>query len=232
MTRTKTRGACALCGYESSKAGVTRHLKSCPGAHDSATGKATKLRQIRVADAYSSLYWLDLEIKESATFADLDVFLREVWLECCGHLSAFELAVGDRERHRYTVDYPLGDPDWQNPDERTMNVKVGEVLSPGLKFTYEYDFGSTTELTLEVRAERAGQIGRAPLRLLARNDAPSWPCRACGEAATQVDTEAMYDEESPFYCDRHAEAQGDEGMFLPVVNSPRMGVCAYTGPEG
>lgn len=228
MTRTKTRGTCALCGYGSSKAGVTRHLKTCPGAHDSATGKATKLRQIRVADAYSSLYWLDLEIKESATFADLDVFLREVWLECCGHLSAFNI-----NRDRYGGSHGLGAPGgFFDLGEKSMNVKVGEVLSPGLKFTYEYDFGSTTELTLEVRAERAGQIGRAPLRLLARNDAPSWPCRACGEAATQVDTEAMYDEESPFYCDRHAEAQGDEGMFLPVVNSPRMGVCAYTGPEG
>ncbi len=42
----------------------------------------------------------------------------------------------------------------------------------------------------------------------------------------------MCEEENPFYCDRHAETQDDEGVFLPVINSPRIGVCAYTGPEG
>lgn len=39
----------------------------------------------------------------------------------------------------------------------------------------------------------------------------------------------MYDDENPFYCDTHAAARGDEWAFLPVVNSPRMGVCGYTG---
>lgn len=152
--------------------------------------------------------------------------MRKVWLECCGHLSAFDI-----NRRRYTVDYPLDDDlGWQSPDERTMNVKVGEALASGMKFTHEYDFGSTTELTLKVTGEREGCIGPAPLRLLARNDAPSWSCRVCGEPATQLHTEEMYDEENPFYCDLHAEAREDEWAFLPVVNSPRMGVCGYTGP--
>jgi hypothetical protein len=30
-----------------------------------------------------------------ATLAKLDAFLRETWLECCGHLSSFEIA-GER----------------------------------------------------------------------------------------------------------------------------------------
>lgn len=227
MTRIRTRGACALCGYESSKAGVTRHLKSCPGAHDSATGKATKVWQLRVEDAYSAPYWLDVEIKQTATLADLDAFLREVWLECCGHLSAFDIG-----RERYGGSYGQGAPGGFDLGEKSMKVKVEEVLSPDLKFTHEYDFGSTTELTLKVMGEREGRIGRAPLRLLARNDAPSWTCSVCGEPATQVHTEAMYEEGNPFYCDLHAGAQEDEWAFLPVVNSPRMGVCGYTGPEG
>ena len=224
MTRNKTRGTCALCGYESSKAGVTRHLKSCPGKHGG-TGKATKVWQLRVEDAYSS-YWLDLEIKTGATLADLDPFLREVWLECCGHLSAFDI-----DRERYGDSYGLDAPGGFDLGEKSMNAKVEEVLSPDLKFTHEYDFGSTTELTLKVTGEREGRVGRAPLRLLARNDAPNWTCRVCGEPATQVHTEEIHEEENPFYCDLHAEAQGDGWAFLPVVTSPRMGVCGYTGRE-
>lgn len=225
-TRTQTRGTCALCGYGSSKAGITRHLKTCPGTHDG-TGKAAKLLQLRAEDAYSAPYWLDVEVKERATLADLDAFLREVWLECCGHLSAFDIG-----RERYGGSYGLEAPGGFDLGEKSLNVKLGDVLSPDLKFTHEYDFGSTTELTLKVTGEREGRIGPAPLRLLARNDAPNWTCRVCGEPATQLDTEAMYDEENPFYCDRHAEAQDDEGTFMLVVNSPRMGVCGYTGPEG
>jgi hypothetical protein len=151
--------------------------------------------------------------------------LRVVWLECCGHLSAFDI-----NRCRYTVDYELEDSFafLRDPDERTMKVKLGEILSPSLVFSHEYDFGSTTYLELKVVGEREGRIGREPLRLLARNDAPSWECSVCGAVAAQIDTEAMWEEGNPFYCERHAE--GEEWAFLPVVNSPRMGVCRYTGP--
>ncbi len=34
--------------------------------------------------------------------------------------------------------------------------------------------------------------------------------------------------ENPFYCEHHAE--GEKWIFLPVVNSPRMGVCGYPEP--
>ena len=164
-TRPRTRGTCALCGYESSKAGLTRHLKTCPAAHDAARGRAAKVWQLRVEDAYSAPYWLDVELKASATLADLDTLLREVWLECCGHLSAFEI---DRERYggSHGLDAPGG---FFDLGEKSLNVKIGDVLAPNLKFTHEYDFGSTTELTLRVTGEREGRIGPAPLRLLARN---------------------------------------------------------------
>lgn len=42
--------------------------------------------------------------------------------------------------------------------------------------------------------------------------------------------------DSPFFCDLHAQQHAEERhdaedyMFLPVVNSPRMGMCGYTGP--
>ena len=59
-----------------------------------------------------------------------------------------------------------------------MYARVGEVLRPGLAFHDEYDFGSTTELKLRVAGMRDGQIGRRPLRLLARNDPAAWQCAA------------------------------------------------------
>ena len=32
-----------------------------------------------------------IEMQETATLEDLDSFLRDIWLECCGHLSAFNI---------------------------------------------------------------------------------------------------------------------------------------------
>ncbi|GIW34665.1 hypothetical protein [Meiothermus sp.] len=75
------------------------------------------------------------------------------------------------------------------------------------------------------------------LRLLARNEPPVWPCSVCGQPATQIDTECAYELESPFFCEAHAQEHiqqkhdGDDYMLLPVVNSPRMGVCGYEGPD-
>ncbi|MGH2510093.1 MAG: hypothetical protein ACRDHZ_22160, partial [Ktedonobacteraceae bacterium] len=33
-------------------------------------------------------------------------------------------------------------------------------------------------------------------------------------------------------CDEHAQKQDDPEELLPVVNSPRVGVCGYTGDVG
>ena len=170
------------------------------------------------------MYWLDLEMKSQATLARLDQFLREIWLECCGHLSAFQI-----DQTRFTV--PMDDPFDDFRDERSMQCKIGEVLRPhSHRFRYEYDFGSTTHLTLRVMGTREGIIGRSVIRLLARNDPPVWPCEVCQQPATLVCPYCM-DEGGGFYCEAHSREHACDGedVWLPVVNSPRMGVCGYTG---
>ena len=43
-------------------------------------------------------------------------------------------------------------------DDKPMRIKLGRVASPGSQLAYEYDFGSTTTLTIKV----AGLRGRTP----------------------------------------------------------------------
>ena len=38
-------------------------------------------------------------------------------------------------------------------DDKSMNIKLGRVLGPGMKFFHEYDFGTTTHLALKVVSE-------------------------------------------------------------------------------
>lgn len=227
MTRFTSYGVCALCGKRTSKAAMTRHLKSCSPVHDSSRRAPARLFHLRVEDAYSPVFWIDLEMKTGATLADLDAFLRETWLECCGHLSAFDIGGTS-----FQGSYDSG-PLVYDASDRSMDVKLEEALDVGTHFYHTYDFGTSTELKLRVAGEREGRIGREPIRVLSRNEAPVWTCALCEEPATQICTFCMYEQENPFYCEDHAEDHDcEEEMLLPVVNSPRMGMCGYTGPLG
>jgi hypothetical protein len=106
-------------------------------------------------------------------------------------------------------------------------IAFGRVAS---KLKYEYDFGSTTALTGELVGKRQGSIGRIFVRLLARNEPLVWPCGECEAPATVVCPYCI-DSDDGLFCDAHANVHehADEEIYLPVVNSQRMGVCGYTG---
>jgi hypothetical protein len=113
-----------------------------------------------------------------------------------------------------------------------MNIRLRDALPvSGEGFEYEYDFGSTTSLDLEVTGERSGRSGRSAVRLLARNAPPISACAVCGEPATLVCAFCLQESADAFVCTKHRRQHqcGEEEAFLPVVNSPRMGVCGYTG---
>src|SRR5579884_3884281 len=93
----KARGKCAYCGHETSKGAMTRHLAVCPerkqviSIAEQGKGQTEKLYHLRAQDAYDPQFWLDLEVRGSATLKALDDYLRAIWLECCGHLSQFSI---------------------------------------------------------------------------------------------------------------------------------------------
>jgi len=225
MTRRTSRGKCGLCGGTFSKAAMTKHLKSCKqekGESEKPSGsrspRKTKSFHLVVEGRYEPEYWMHLEMPANAKLEVLDSFLRETWLECCGHLSVFKI-----EGQRYSS-WPMEDF-----EEKGMNVALGEVVSPRMRFFHEYDFGTTTELTLRVVSEGKSEIKGKSIRLLARNDPPSITCDSCGKIATQVCTQCVWSGVG-WLCDECAgEHECDEEMFLPVVNSPRVGMCGYAG---
>ncbi|NDJ86430.1 MAG: hypothetical protein GYB66_11120 [Chloroflexi bacterium] len=115
-------------------------------------------------------------------------------------------------------------------------VTLEQVLDKGKKFKHEYDFGSTTHLTLQVVGIREGYIslelqkmdddddeGYIELvRKLAQNEPPVIPCDVCGKPAAWTEGQWC----NSWYCEKH-RPKDEEVFLLPVVNSPRVGVCAY-----
>jgi hypothetical protein len=120
--------------------------------------------------------------------------------------------------------------DWDTGG-KNMQVRLDKVLKPGQTCSYEYDFGSTTELTVKVISEQEVEAQKKAIQILARNNLPLVPCDVCGEPATTTCTQCIY-EDKGCLCDACAKGhECGEEMLLPMVNSPRAGVCGYTGQD-
>src|SRR4030043_1347831 len=211
--RIALKGTCALCKSAFGKSAMTKHLQSCmeKGQIDEKFTKGSssslKFFHLLVEGHHLPEYWMHVKVSSHARFEDLDNFLRKIWLECCGHMSAFRIG----------------------REEVKKSKKLEYVLHPGMRLNYEYDFGSTTELMVKVVSEFKSNIKTGEVGILARNDPPQIKCSHCDNLATTICTECIY-EDAGWLCNDCAEDhECGEDMLLPVVNSPRTGVCGYTG---
>lgn len=230
MARQTSKGTCTFCQGEFNKSVMTRHLETCQHriaaeaqARSHRKAQKTKTYHLVVEGYRLPMYWIHLGVSAGTTLATIDRFLRDTWLECCGHLSAFEIG-----GVHYSVDAAIYE--WDT-GSKNMQVRLDQVLPPGQTCSYEYDFGSTTELTLKVISEREVVGKKKVIEILARNNLPIVPCDVCGKPATNTCTQCIY-EDTGCLCDACAkDHECGEAMLLPMVNSPRAGVCGYTGQD-
>lgn len=186
-------------------------------------------------------YWLIVDARDTSKLRTLDRFLRDIWLECCGHLSAFTIG-GVRYEVEPDNDFIGGLP------TKSMNVTLKTAFGGVKTASYEYDFGSTTDLTIEVQGWHTGKCLKKPITVLSRNIPPVIECCECGKPAEWIDPERMWDDpDEAVYCseclkkaayeeeDLDEEDLDEEDISyvfeecLPACNSPRCGVCAYEG---
>ncbi len=205
----RSPGTCLLCGKEIAPRTAKGHLEVCLGKRKS-EGLPSRLFLMKVeGHGYGNYhYWMYLLMPEHAKLKDLDKFLRKTWLECCGHLSQFRVG--------RNITFPMG-------------REIADMLLPSMELLYDYDFGSTTTLKVSVVSVGGGSTGKRKVELVASNNAPKPTCELCGDAATFICPQCAY-EESGWLCEKCLEKHDcGLGAFLPVVNSPRTGVCGYTG---
>ena len=214
-------GKCFLCDASVPKAQATRHVAACLQARPPEPGRAVKTLHLRVEGKYNPEYWMHLEIPSAWTLYELDEFLRQTWLECCGHMSCFTIG---GQRYAYE---PFNDGFRR---EKSMDAKLYKAIPPGTVFAHEYDYGSTTDLVLRSMGTYESVRAEKQVCILARNEPMEVACISCNKPATIV--EAGWSGLNPerCFCKRCAKSEiEDEGMSLPIVNSPRVGVCAYCG---
>lgn len=224
----RTKGKCKYCGKEYTFGYMNRHLPVCEERQKrwmaEPEGKKCGYFELAVCSKYGRDHWLFVEVKETASLKELDSFLRDIWLECCGHLSAFEIK-GTRYEVETGYDY------WGEPP-RSMNHKLKSVLAKGMTIDYKYDFGSTTELMITAVNYRVLVDRKEKIVILSRNDPIEYLCDVCGKAPARLICSQCLWEGEGYLCEKCAGThECGEEMLLPVCNSPRMGVCAYEGSD-
>ena len=217
----QSRGACGFCGKEMTRGGILKHLATCAArAHAIAEagdrpGPIEPIYHLQVRDAWGGEYWLNLEMPGSAKLKDLDDYLRAIWLECCGHMSSFSVG-------RWT-------------DEIPMTTRIASAFTVGTELTHIYDFGTSSETLVKAVDVRKGKpLTARPIYLMVRNRLPEMECMECDQPAKELCMQCVIeDETSGLLCAKHLKPhlkKHDEYGSLPVVNSPRMGMCGYDGP--
>jgi hypothetical protein len=126
-------------------------------------------------------------------------------VECCGHLSGFKI------RGKFYQD-------------NSMNTKLNDILNINEKFEYEYDFGSTTYLDLEVVDIIQVPSSFSQIEIIARNYELKHECENCGAEAKYFNYE-----KDEWECENCIDEDNDMIAEFDYCNSPRDGVCGYEG---
>ncbi len=206
-----SEGKCIFCKGVYAQNEMNKHL----------TGHLTKMAK-EDTDKKSEIYchieveagemFLHLLVKGNRAMKSIDQYLRNIWLECCGHLSDFG-------HKNYEV---------------SMKERVEDVFQPRVKLFHDYDYGTTTRVFLRARKHYLLNLPE-DIILLSRNEPLKLMCANCKKKpAVNICTVCWWDDYA-LYCEdcseKHAETCEDFADYaeMPVVNSPRMGECGYTG---
>lgn len=217
----KVKGPCIGCkkSFTSAKGGL--HLSACSKISQflqkSPSSASGYLLKVSSAEA-PAIFWMFLTVPSNATLHLLDRFLRQTWLECCGHMSMFTIA------GKHYSSYP-------NEEDLSMRKRVDKVFIPGLNFDYIYDFGSSTDLKIKV-VDEVEQCPQKQITLLMQNEPPPFDCERCKKSANIICS--LCGETICNFCsERHScvKEEKDTYMLMHLVNSPRTGVCGYEGND-
>ena len=204
-------GKCIFCNqaFDQNEIGkhIAKHLSEMEKADHA---KATKSYHYIVVEA--GPLFLHLLVQREAKMKIVDNFLRNIWLECCGHMSNFG-------HKNFKIN---------------MSHTVRDVFIPKVKIYHDYDYGSTTRVDLKSTKTYELHL-KENLTLLSRNEPLKLICSVCKKLpAAYLCTTCDWDADASF-CEqctaKHEETCEDfvDYARMPVVNSPRMGVCGYEG---
>jgi hypothetical protein len=212
MKKSKTKGLCAYCKKEVNKnaRSIMNHISSCDVRNKKKSAVNTHYLLLLLEGAYAPDYWIVIKAKHNSTMQKIDTFIKDIWVECCGHLSAFSYGTGNI----------------------AFSKRLADVFVRGVKVNYMYDFGTPTEICISLLGE-FDDSDKKDIIVLFRNKEIQVNCSYCDNKAINICPDCIY-EEAGLLCEsctnkHRCVKENGEDYLLPLVNSPRAGECGYTG---
>ncbi|MCE5219832.1 MAG: SEC-C domain-containing protein [Clostridium sp.] len=206
------KAKCYYCNKELTERTIKRHMKTCSEMKKIIDEKGINDKEkrnqfiIAIKPKYAgNEYCIYLSIDGTLGLIYIDQFIRDIWVECCGHLSGFRI------KGKFYQEY-------------SMNAKLNDILNIDEKFEYEYDFGSTTHLILEVVDIIQVPSSFSQIEIIARNNEIKHECEICGAEAKYFSYE-----KDEWECESCIDKDDDMISKFDYCNSPRDGVCGYDG---
>jgi len=207
----KSKGKCLFCSLEFEQKEIGKHIgKHLSEMEKEHNAKTTESYHHIVVEAYEM--FLHILLQSESKMKVLDNFLRDIWLDCCGHLSNF-----GHKNFRIK-----------------MSDTIADIFVPKVKIYHDYDYGSTTRV--ELKAIKTYELHlKEDFMLLSRNEPLQLICSVCKDLPAEYLCSVCIWESEAFLCEhcavKHEETCGDFADYarMPIVNSPRIGVCGYEG---
>jgi hypothetical protein len=203
---TKSEGYCIYCNKLFSKQEIGKHLAAHLSGMEKAGHESSAVNYCHI-EVDSEELFLHLLVKGDAKMKVIDKFLKDIWLSAFGHKN-FKVS---------------------------MSHLVEDVFEPRIKIFHDYDFGSTTRVFLK-GLKHYHLNDKEKIILLSRNEPLKIHCSLCKKKpAAYLCTECFSDGDYSYFCEKCSVLHEEECKAftnysqMPVVNSPRMGICGYEG---
>lgn len=227
------KGTCKICNKKIMDGNYAEHLHECVDTErDNVNDNNFYLLHIQDADIEG--YWMFVGCVCSTTLEELDVFLREKWVDCCGHMSEYTksksgkiIGMKTTMDQVYQQTYPIVDSKKSTKSAKSTKSNVMMEIEP---IRYDYDFGSPTTLFITILQKYEKCIFDDKIFLLMENDPILFKCKKCRKRSTQICDSCII--KLCVNCSKKHECpESDEAIIYDLYNSPRIGVCGYFGPS-
>ena len=200
---------CKFCNKKFGINAIVDHLSIC--ISNCVNNKSGYLIEfISIGDITNKSYQMFAIFGTKCKFSHIDMFLRNMWCECCNHIST--IAVFEEV----------------NKNQTHKSVKFNTLISKyenANQFIYCYDMGSTTNIYFRIIEKLDGINKNTDIELLYRNEPFKIKCnnyKKCKGFSMYVFDENMFCNE----CKNNINEEKQE-FILKLSNSPRTGICDY-----
>jgi hypothetical protein len=219
MPLTTNLGICTHCYEEVPKnINILRsHLKKCKEIPAENRKFETLFSLLKIQYKFNSDFWMVIFIKNSVTLWELEDFLLDIWLRCCEHESDFII------KNR-AIEFDL---------------TISNLSEKYSEFEYIYDYGNTSYLHLSfIKTDKEYLSEKSDIKILFRNKPIVHKCSECDKPAVCFCWQCNAECSPSLFCEIHRDNHeiqrkddDEEHSTFELSNTPRGGMCCYTGPE-